>query len=329
MLKKRRNAIIIVILLLGVGAALWIGKSIIDKKADLKNVEQPQFTSDGIRALSIVNEGKEIFSIFYNPQDYKNDFDYWEIAVPYDGLTCTNTEEMDELYKTIAGMNFTNPIDLDKTIDTGIAKTENKINLEFVSSGQTDTIDTMEISENVNGDSKATILIGNQDVDGNYYVAIEGYEDQVYSVSEKIITAALSIEPFKYILNISCLINIESITDVEINIGKEAHIIAIDDDTYTFDKKQVEKKRFTTLFQRIQFVLLDSNIEDKIDQSEDKEPVLSIVYNRNSKDAPKIEVSYYKLDDTYYSVKANNKGYFKVLKEEVDTLITDLEKTFQ
>lgn len=287
-------------------------------KSDLEDVEKPMFTADGIRALSVVKQGKEIFSISYNPKEYKSDFDYWEISVPYNGLTCTNTEVMYKLFGIIAGMDFTNTVTLDKETVTGIADTNTTLSLEFI---QSVGAEERGIAD---ADNKATILIGNKDSNGNYYVAIQGYENQVYVVKQNIIDSVLSINPFDYILKISSLINNESITDIEITIGKENHVLAKNGNIYSFDKKEVEKKEFVTLFQDIQFVIIDSELESEIEQTDERKAILSIVYNRNTEEAPKITTSYYVLDETYCSVNINGMERFKVMKEDVQKLIKQI-----
>ena len=325
MLNKKQRSLLIGIILLIVCYIFSGCNSATESKldvaeSDLVDVEKPMFTADGIRALSVVKQGKEIFAISYNPKEYKSDFDYWEISVPYKGLTCTDTEVMYGLFGIIAGMDFTNTVSLDKDTVTGIADTDTTLSLEFV---QPDGAKENGIAD---ADKNATILIGNKDQDGNYYVAIRGYENQVYEVKQNIIDSVLSINPFDYILKISSLINNESITDIEIAIGKENHILAKNGDIYSFDKKEIEKKEFVILFQDIQFVIIDSELESEIEQTDERKAILSIVYNRDTKEAPKITTSYYVLDETYCSVNINGMERFKVMKEDAEKLIKEIKR---
>ena len=300
------------------------------KEAVLEKVVKPSFTAEGIRALSVVNQGQETFAISYNPKAYKSEFDYWEISVPYEGLNCTDTEAIYKLYGILAGMDFSNEAAVAAGTDTGIEDTENIIALQFIQS------DGTEDSASPDADSEAAILIGNEDGSGNYYAAVQGYEDKVYRFNKGIVDSALSINPFDYILKISTLVNIDSITDVEITVGEETHLISKEGESYKFDGKEVVKKEFTTLYQALQFIILDSELADVGEKDSESQsatdkrnPVLSIVYHRSSEEASEISVDYYELDKTGYSVETNGMERFRVPREDVDALVDTIKAAFK
>ena len=137
----------------------------------------------------------------------------------------------------------------------------------------------------------------------------------------------LELKPFNLILKIPALVNIDTLDSVDMSIGKKTYTMKLDDGNYKFGKKTVKKEKFTDLYQDLQGVMLDSEIE-KIKDAADKEEVLSVIFHRNTEKAPEVTLKYYTYDDTYDSLEINGTERFLVKTEDVNALVKQIKKAF-
>ena len=288
---------------------------------ELKNVEHPRMSAYSIRRFSIVKDGEEVFQIKQEPADYKMDFDYWEITNPYDEIATVNTENMYEMFGVLVDFDLSNGVDA-ADADTGLDKTQTYFTVDFVNTVNDDTA-----RETQDADAAATILIGNTDDNGDYYACVKGYEDAVYLLPKESVNSLLELKPFNLLLKIPALVNIDTLDSVDMNIGKKTYTMKLDGGDYKFGKKTVKKEKFTELYQAIQSVMLDSEIEETKDAA-DKEEVLTVTFHRNTEEAPEVTLKYYTYDDTYDSVEINGTEKFLVKAEDVDALVKQIKKAF-
>ena len=288
---------------------------------ELKNVEHPRMSAYSIRSFSIVKDGEEVFQIKQEPADYKMDFDYWEITNPYDEIATVNTENMYEMFGVLVDFDLSNGVDA-ADADTGLDKTQTYFTVDFVNTVNDDTA-----RETQDADAAATILIGNTDDNGDYYACVKGYEDAVYLLPKESVNSLLELKPFNLLLKIPALVNIDTLDSVDMNIGKKTYTMKLDGGDYKFGKKTVKKEKFTELYQAIQSVMLDSEIEETKDAA-DKEEVLTVTFHRNTEEAPEVTLKYYTYDDTYDSVEINGTERFLVKAEDVDALVKQIKKAF-
>ena len=224
------------------------------ENTDLKTVEHPRMSAYSIRRFSIVKDGEEVFQIKQEPADYKMDFDYWEITNPYDEIATVNTENMYEMFGVLAAFDLSNGVDAANT-DTGLDNTKTYFTVDFVNTVNDDTA-----KETQDADATATILIGNTDENGDYYACVKGYRN------------LLELKPFNLILKIPALVNIDTLDSVDMSIGKKTYTMKLDGSDYKFGKKTVKKEKFTELYQALQSIMLDSEVEETKDAA-DKEEV--------------------------------------------------------
>ena len=288
---------------------------------ELKNVEHPRMSTYSIRSFSIVKDGEEVFQIKQEPADYKMDFDYWEITNPYDEIATVHTENMYEMFGVLVDFDLSNGVDA-ADADTGLDKTQTYFTVDFVNTVNDDTA-----RETQDADAAATILIGNTDDNGDYYACVKGYEDAVYLLPKESVNSLLELKPFNLLLKIPALVNIDTLDSVDMNIGKKTYTMKLDGGDYKFGKKTVKKEKFTELYQAIQSVMLDSEIEETKDAA-DKEEVLTVTFHRNTEEAPEVTLKYYTYDDTYDSVEINGTERFLVKAEDVDALVKQIKKAF-
>lgn len=294
-----------------------------EERPELAVSEHPHFISDGIRRLVINQDGKEIFHLSKEPADYKMEFDYWEILNPYDEIVTVNTETMYSLFDTLTQMDLTTPVAVEEGTDTGIAGSGDTLLIDFVETEDSDTAKKTKYA-----DHTVTLLLGNEDGQGSRYAAVEGHEEQVYKIPSGLLEMVYALNPFDYILKIPALVNIETVESVEITADGKTHTLKPEGETYKMDKKEVEKEEFTTLYQALLGVMLDSEVEEGTLPGGDREEILSVVYHRNMENAPEVELKYYAYDDTYDSISVNGKERFLVKAEDVNALLEQIKKAF-
>ena len=297
------------------------------ENTDLKTVEHPRMSAYSIRRFSIVKDGEEVFQIKQEPADYKMDFDYWEITNPYDETATVNTENMYEMFGVLAAFDLSNGVDAANT-DTGLDNTKTYFTVDFVNTVNDDTA-----KETQDADATATILIGNTDENGDYYACVKGYEEAVYLLSKESVNSLLELKPFNLILKIPALVNIDTLDSVDMSIGKKTYTMKLDGSDYKFGKKTVKKEKFTELYQALQSIMLDSEVEETKDAA-DKEEVLTVTFHRNTEEAPEITLKYFAFDLSNGVDAANTdtgldntKTYFTV--DFVNTVNDDTAKETQ
>lgn len=294
------------------------------EQSELKQAVKPLFISNGIRSVSLKKDGEEFLHISREPAGYKMNFDYWEVLNPYDENVTMNTEVMFEMFEELCSLAFDTPAQIEEGTDTGIADSDMGFTVEYV-----DTTDDSKAQSTDDADTSAEVILGKEDGSGGRYAVCAGSEEQVYILPEEVLQMIFARKPFDYILKIPVLISADTLESVEITAGKHKYEIQVDAaaDSYRFGKKEVDKAEFAALYQAISGVMLHSEIDgERSDKKED--PELTVIFHRNRKDAPKVQVSYYSYDEEFDSVEVDGKERFLVKKEEVDTLIGQIEEAF-
>lgn len=289
-----------------------------EKKIELEKIEHPTITSDGIRKLVLKRDGEEIFCLSKEPADYKMEFDYWEILNPYDETATVNTETMYKLFDVLSGFDFSTTAEVPDGTDTGVAGSTTTMQIDYTES--TDT--------SAEADKTVTLLLGNEDDLGNRYVAIEGYENEVYKIPTSTLEAIYELNPFDYILKIPALVNIETVESIDIKTKEFSYTMKIKDGKYYIGDKDVEKETFTTLYQALLNVMLDSSLDTPKAENE-KEQVLNVVFHRTTKEAPEITLTYFTYDGNYDSVAVNGKERYLVKTSDVNNLIAQIKEAFK
>lgn len=308
------------------GAGMFAGVPAQEVKAELVSGEYPRFGAGDIRSLTLTQDGEEIFRISQEPAAYKMEFDYWEILNPYDETATVDTEAMYQLFEKVAAMDFSEPVDM--VPDAGIEAAETSLSVEFVDTSDSGGADSAKDREG--RERSVTVLIGKEDGEGSVYAAVQGQEEQIYKLPAAAVAEIFHLKPFDYILKIPVLFNIGTLDHVEIAIGDKNYTMKRKDDTYFFGKEEVEKEKFTTLYQALMNVYLKSDFDSaqKDEKAAQKDELLLITFHRSVEDAPDAELSYSPFDDDYDSLAINGKKQFLVKAEDVDTLMELIQESF-
>lgn len=287
----------------------------------LAEMQHPKFISDGIRRLVLTKDGQELFYLSKEPEDYKMDFDYWEILNPYDEIATVNTETMYGLFDRLSQWDFSEGMSVEAGTDTGIESSQTTMLINFVNTTDSDIALAAQ-----DPDTTATLVIGNEDGAGNYYAAVQGFEDEVYQLPIGSVDSVFALEPFDYLLKIPALVNIETVSRVDITADGKEYQMSIDGNEYSLGKKKVEKDAFTTLYQALAGIIFDAEYEGS--DAETGDEVLSVTYVRNTEEAPKITITYSTYDDSNYSIAVNGTERFLVNIEDVDALIEQIKESY-
>lgn len=285
-----------------------------DASGDKKDLHLPKVQEELIEKVTAVGK----------PTEYKMNFDYWEVLNPYDENATMNTEVMFELFGELCGLAFDTPVKVEEGTDTGIADSDMGYTVEYV-----DTADDSKAQSTEDADTAAEVILGNEDGSGGRYAAVAGSEDQVYVLPEETLRMVFGRKPFDYILKIPVLISADTLKGIVVTAEDRQYEIQVDTaaDSYKFGRKKVDKNEFAALYQAISGIILDSEIDGERD-GEKEEPKLTVVFDRNMEDAPKVQVSYYSYDDEFDSVEIDGEERFLVKKEEVEALIGQIEEAF-
>lgn len=295
------------------------------EKKPLKEASQPQFIPNGIRSVSLQKDGEEFLHILKEPAEYKMSFDYWEIVYPYDENVTMNTEVMFRMFEALCSLAFDTPARLGEGTDPGIRDSKAGFTVKYV-----DTMDDTAARNTEEADTMIEILLGKEDGNGGRYAAAAGNEEEVYVLPEAVLQMIYGQKPFDYILKIPVLISADTLKSIEIEADGGQYEIQVDtaEDSYQFGKKKVEKEEFASLHQAISGVMLVSEINGE-SRAGEEEPELTVIFLRNTEEAPDVRVAYYPYDGEYDSVEINGREWFLVRKEDVKALAEQIEKALK
>lgn len=271
--------------------------------------ETAEVTAASVRGLSVESEGGEMFTVAYEPAEYKPTYDYWEMDAPYSSLTTVNTEALYRLFGQIEGLALTPDPSGKTTEEAGI--TDSKRSIVVALDGTDD-------------DTPETVLeftVGDNDGEEHYYAQAEG-SSQISLVPSAMVDLLFDLEAYDYILKLPALVDITSVSDVEVEKDGKVCTLSAADGEYRIDGKKVEEEEYNTMYQNLMGVLLASEMpdEEKDSGQETEDEILSIRFFRNTEEASDVEVIYSSYDDEYAAVSVNGETDFLAELEEVEAL---------
>ena len=286
------------------------------------DTEYKTIEASAVRGLVVEKNGEMVFAVSYEPREEKEAFDYWDISIPYKSLVSVNTEELYNLFGMVLQMDWiqTASINLE---DAGIADSKTSIFIAYNKEQKP------EEKGEVNPTNTRTILIGNADGQGNYYVALKG-TDKVAIINKSLVDAILNVDAYQYILKLPVLVYVDTVKKIQIVLGEKVHKMEQDKDNWKLDGKNVEQEEFQTLYRELLSVMISGKIEEGHNgEKKEKLPVLTVQFLRSIENATDIEVKYYEYDDKSMSVSVNGQEYFIVDKKSVEELQKVIEDSLE
>lgn len=214
---------------------------------------------------------------------------------------------------------------------------------DSTTSEDTTTKDTTEKSsseetQTVRNDYSYTLQIGALDeVQSVYYVKELG-SSSVYTMSKSSVDAMLTYNRFDLVNKYAQLINVDSITEVQVAYDGETHSLSVDHtttanedgkeentDIFYLDGTEYDESLARTLYQSIIGPRYDAEIPEGY--HDETQPIVATFVFLRTKESGKEEVTaeYREYDDSFYTVTVNGARQFLVDKREVQQVITDMK----
>lgn len=271
--------------------------------------------SKAVRALSVQKDGETVFAVSYEPRDYKESFDYWDISVPYESMVSVDTERLYELFDVVSGLTAKEAPEasLPSAEEAGLKEGGTRIFIAY--DGQQEA--------GAKGQPEPTaareIRIGQEDGQGHYYAALSE-DDDVCLLDQASVDAVLGIEPFSCILKIPALIQIDTVSEVAVSDGNQVRRMEREEGSWKLDGKPVSQDEFQKLYGEMLGVILSGELPGDAAAEEERETLLVLQFFRNVEDAPDMEVRYEVYDEDSACVCVNGKRQFLVDKKDVERL---------
>lgn len=270
-----------------------------------------QIHAESIRGVSVESGSEEVFNVAYSPKEYKSSFAYWEMSAPYPCQTTVNTETFYTLLGSLDEMQLLECASQETQENTGISDSGDYITVALSSSGE-DAADEI-----------VRYHIGQSDGNGHVYASAEG-SGEVGLLPEEKVSALLNADPYDYILKVPVLPDITTVSDVEAEKGEELYTMSSRDGKYQINSKDAEQEEYSQAYQKLLGVLITGKLPDGYRAGTDEEPLLTVRFFRNIKEASDIEVSYYPYDDSSAAVCINGTEYFLADRSEIENLAEEL-----
>lgn len=289
-----------------------------DTQSETAAKSTPVYIAEGIRKVSVVDDGKEVLEISYKPEEFESSYEYWKIRIPYGEEAVVDTEAMLELYHQLECLEFQKEAEVSDDTDTNLQDTQTKIMLEFCQTNQEEREAVLKEkayektdspSYKEKADSEYTLLIGKNNGEGYYYTALESDPKTVYLMSEDTMDAILSVQPFDLIIKVSAAANVDTVEQVT---------ASMDGEEYHFNEEKMGKESYHTVYTELLSVLVAAEIDDEEKISD--ETLLSLHFKRNIGSLPDLNMEYHAYDETYASVCVNGIEKFLVKNEDLEML---------
>lgn len=278
-------------------------------EASLEEGAIDELSAESIRGMSVVRDGKPLFAVSYEPRTYKNTFDCWAISVPYQSMTVVDTEAMYAYFHVLADMELTRAEDVTKD-RTGLTDSADTI---YVAYDKDQTPQGGQAAP----DRGISYRFGGQNGAGDYYVETGG---TVWTASAEAVEQLFTVNPYDCILKIVGVIGVDTISKVEVMFGDKTHEMEIQGEHFRIDGETVEDTRFYETYTELMSVFIEKELPQDAGTDGERELLLTVVYHRNTAQAPRITQRYYVYDETYASVQVNGTEFFLVSREAVERL---------
>ncbi len=308
------------------------------KRSEMLTVETlPSITAENITSLDVApKDGKE-FQVAYEPDspyDYSGFSDYI-IKKPYSTPVAADIDSLNTLFANYTAMSFSSCEDykaadlskygLDKpayTIAIGYYEEQKSdTGSTDTSKSSTDSTDSKSTDKTAKVSKSLTLLIGNANDDGDYYVKTPD-SNAVNVMSKSTVDKLVNIDAYSNTYKYTNLINIENVDSVDIASEGTTHTLTIkretkkenDKDvttaTYTVDGKKAEEDAFKKIYSVVITPKTGREIPAAdLNKGKNETPDLTLTFHLNTSDTPYV-VQFKPYDDSYDIVNTNGTELF-------------------
>lgn len=268
-----------------------------------------------LRGLSVQKDGETVFAVSYEPREYKESFDYWDISVPYESLVSVDTERLYELFDVVSGLvpEEISEDALPTAEETGLKESGTRIFIAY--DGQ------QAAGEKGKPEPTAAreIQIGQEDGKGHYYAKLSE-DGETCLLKKAAVDAVLEVEPFSCILKIPALIQIDTVSEMAVSDGNQVRRMEREGESWKLDGKTISQEEFQKLYGEMLGVILSGELPKDAQAEDEREVLLVLRFLRNVEGAPDVEVRYEDYDESSVSVSVNGKRQFLAEKKDVEEL---------
>ncbi len=292
-------------------------------ETSLQEGNPEELMAEAFRGMSVIKNGKPCLAVSYEPRVYKNSFDCWGISVPYQSMVTVDTEAMYAYFRILEDAKLVLADGVTRE-QAGIEEASDRIFVAYYS-GQTREGGQAE------PDRGMTFRFGNQDEAGNYYVETGG---KLWLADQAAVDKLFEINPYELILKVVSVVNLDTVSKVTITFGGQSYEMRADGDVFWWNDKEMDSADMYEVYTELMSIFIERELSreerENIDAG-DRELLMSVAFERNREDAPKIIQRYYAFDGTYASVQVNGTEFFLVSREalaSVQEKLRDEERAF-
>lgn len=283
--------------------------SLADWEASLEPGGPADLRAEAVRGVSVVKGGVPYFAVSYEPRAYKNSFDCWAVSVPYQSMAAVDTEAMYDYFRLLAEMNLESAADAERE-ETGLDGSADTIYVAYFA-GQTDQGGQAEPDRGI------LYRFGGQNGEGDYYVEAAG---KIWTADADMVEKLFTVNPYDCILKVVSVVSVETVSEVEIEFSGNRHTMQVGQDGFMFDGSEVDSKTFYGLYTELMSIFIEKELPEAGGGDSGRELLMTVVYHRNTGEAPEITQRYYAYDDTYAIAQVNGTEFFLVSREALETL---------
>lgn len=250
--------------------------------------ESPTVLPEGVRKLTMTEEGEKKLELVYEPYVYEKSYEYWKIKVPNRELSIVDTESMLKFYQQVLELPL-------KKVENGetVAKEKKELQREI----------TIEYAKDRGAKAKYVVsyafFIGK---DGTYYIEVNGRE--LFVSDKEKVQDVWEYHIFDLCLHTSIAIPIERICSVEI-IGNDKK----------WKIKAGEKK-----FESIYKAMIKLLVEQEMQQEKEGENLLEIMLVEKREDETCWNIQYRSYDNDFVVMSINSQKGYLIKKSEYDVM---------
>ncbi len=292
-------------------------------KDDLFDIESsPSITADNIREVKVTSEAFGDFHMVYdenNPMDYSGTESYpWYIPEGYVNPMNMDNTMTNEVLSNYTVFSFSEGIDYKRENQKkyGLTNPSAKVFVKYLST---------------NGEEMTyTLLVGDTDTDGNYYVSPEGSE-RTYLMTKDAVEKKIKIEDKDSLISkFTHMINILNVEKVLVSSSSESKVYEIkrtdniDSDgntttteTFFVDGEEAEETEFRSIYQKMIGLKMAEPLKEAVNVAE--ESVLTLTFIKT--DGDELIVEYHPYSEERYTVTVNGKTSVLADKSEIDSFI--------
>lgn len=325
----------------------------------------PAITAANITHLMVENKDKPGFEILFDANkaaDFAG-LTKWTMRQPYKKPLPADADAVNTLLANYSALTYTSCADynaadlskygLDNPAATVTLQYYEEYTKDSAKDGDNSTSEGNTSDNNTNdgntADQKETektrinysldLLIGSKTPEGDYYVKSKDSK-AVNTMSSDMVEKMINIDAYSNVDHYINLVNLDSIHQVDINVGGKTYTIttekvpATSDESQSGDDKETtnyyfngtksDEDAFKGLYQKIISPVTERDIPaEYFSSNADQTPYMTLKYYLN--DGGTIDISYKPYDDSYYVVNSGGNEYFLTDMRVVNDIAKELE----